>query len=386
MGAGMTMAKRRLMLNEPHLETAQSDGILTLDTDMRAPLKALRVGFEPVQDLHGYDKPWPGGGGKNELNSEVVSVGYIRGSDGAFVPNASAWKCCEEYSPIKPSTQYILYKFATYTSSVAGYAIYDANETYISGSQYRSGATVVFTTPENAAYIRASWHVNASSPALLAEATETITDFIPYSNICPITGWDGVNMQRTGKADDFVPYQGSTTPISWADEAGTVYGGYLEWMRDGSVRLTATMQEVVLDGSEAWSIYEGNPNGTCFQLDRQTVPFSGWQNGGIDYAISNLFEKASRTGGQTNEQLNTFWWNNSRTGYRVIYGPTTGTGAERRSNFIAFLAENPLKIVGALATPVTYTLTPQEVLRTLRGENNLWSDANGAISATYWTH
>jgi hypothetical protein len=28
--------------------------------------------LEPVQDLHGYDKPWPAGGGKNLFNKNAA--------------------------------------------------------------------------------------------------------------------------------------------------------------------------------------------------------------------------------------------------------------------------------------------------------------------------
>ena len=36
------------------------------------PLKSLVVNIKPVQDLHGYDHPWPAGGGNNRLNPETV--------------------------------------------------------------------------------------------------------------------------------------------------------------------------------------------------------------------------------------------------------------------------------------------------------------------------
>ena len=38
------------------------------------PVKDLTVAIEPVQDLHGYDKPWPAGGGKNRVSSVTYSL------------------------------------------------------------------------------------------------------------------------------------------------------------------------------------------------------------------------------------------------------------------------------------------------------------------------
>ena len=51
----------------------------------------------------------------------------------------------------------------------------------------------------------------------------------------------------------------------------------------------------------------------------------------------------------------------------------------------AYLASHPLDIVIPLETPIEYPLTPQ-TLKTLKGTNSIWSDANGPIEITYWTH
>ena len=38
-------------------------------TARNAPLRKLSVAFSPKQDLHGYDSPWPAGGGVNKINA-----------------------------------------------------------------------------------------------------------------------------------------------------------------------------------------------------------------------------------------------------------------------------------------------------------------------------
>ena len=43
-------------------------------TAKAAPLKQLKVAFSPVQDLHGYDSPWPAGGGKNLFGGEYNTI------------------------------------------------------------------------------------------------------------------------------------------------------------------------------------------------------------------------------------------------------------------------------------------------------------------------
>lgn len=51
----------------------------------------------------------------------------------------------------------------------------------------------------------------------------------------------------------------------------------------------------------------------------------------------------------------------------------------------AYLASNPLDIIFPLATPITYQLTPQQI-KTLKGTNNIWSNANDVVDIQYWTH
>jgi hypothetical protein len=183
-------------------------------------------------------------------------------------------------------------------------------------------------------------------------------------------------------SDDFVPYQGSTTPISWADEAGTVYGGYLEWLRDGSVRVTKTHESVNLS-SLTWQRRTTNP-----------YRFSASMPSGKDYTNAvdvsqhkcSIFPTAYTSG-----------INNTKEGYLGIYRIPTQTGADNTiylrfadtvttlTELNAFLAETNPQYCYPLATPITYTLTPQEALVFLRGTNNVWNDINDT-TVTYWTH
>ena len=46
---------------------------ITFEADAQA-VQNLKVALEPIQDLHGYDKPWVGGGGKNKLPLTVDGI------------------------------------------------------------------------------------------------------------------------------------------------------------------------------------------------------------------------------------------------------------------------------------------------------------------------
>ena len=46
-----------------------SGDIASFRSAARVPIESLKCHFKPKQDLHGYDKPWPAGGGKNLITS-----------------------------------------------------------------------------------------------------------------------------------------------------------------------------------------------------------------------------------------------------------------------------------------------------------------------------
>ena len=53
--------------------------------------------------------------------------------------------------------------------------------------------------------------------------------------------------------------------------------------------------------------------------------------------------------------------------------------------FKTWLNNNPMQLVYKLADPIHYSI-PSQTLKTLKGTNNIWSNANGPVSITYWTH
>ena len=59
------------------------------------PIKAMSVAVRAVQDLHGYDKPWAGGAGKNKLKNQAISstqngITITVYADGSFLVNGTA--------------------------------------------------------------------------------------------------------------------------------------------------------------------------------------------------------------------------------------------------------------------------------------------------------
>lgn len=184
---------------------------------------------------------------------------------------------------------------------------------------------------------------------------------------------------------DYYPYNtGETTcvsavngdeymhiPISWADEAGTVYGGTLEWEKDGTVKLTKTMASVDL-GTLTWAKVVSGAN--RFQTDLPTA--KAVNNGSIANAICEAFPTQSAA----------YTYGNN--GYIAISDASLIwiSATDLYSDAAAFkIAMSGVQLVYELATPQTYTLTPQGALVFLRGTNHVWNDINDT-TVTYWTH
>ena len=157
------------------------------------PVREMRIAIEPVQDLHGYENPWPGGGGKNLCHIDQID----------FLPIAT-WVNLENgnANTITNGTKIHLkagdYYFGlTDASNINTFQVFDS-----SGNTLRNGTEGTFTlSEEQDIYIRfrAADNTVALKFKIQIETGTSKTDWTPYSNICPITGWTGAKVTRTGK-------------------------------------------------------------------------------------------------------------------------------------------------------------------------------------------
>ena len=170
------------------------------------PVESLVVDIDPVQDLHGYDNPWPAGGGKNLLpDVSKSSSGYdvtVEFDDNSVTltgtANSSGGRNVfrSEYFTLKAGTYYFK-KFNVNTNGKATPGIYIQNDTTIvsDGGQ--------FTLSSDSTKMNIGLNVDSGSEynyyALFVVATEDITSYAPYENLCPISGWTGVDVTRCGK-------------------------------------------------------------------------------------------------------------------------------------------------------------------------------------------
>lgn len=188
-------------------ETASGEIASFDDGANEYPMDSVVANIEPVQDLHGYDHPWPGGAGKNKLKNTLTSgnsngITYTVFDDGTIKVNGTATSSVYiNITQISGQTflagDYIL-NGCPAGGNANTYCLYD------NGSLVDSGSGVSFTLSNPTSkriIIRIVSGTTISDlvfKPMIRLASETDATYEPYSNICPISGWDEVKVTRTG--------------------------------------------------------------------------------------------------------------------------------------------------------------------------------------------
>lgn len=195
--------------NAPEYDTVIGR-IVSFLTQRAAPLK-IEADLSPIQDLHGYDAPWPPGGGKNKVDASAITSEnyYIRADHGGLGTPSTAgveWRYTP-YISVTPG-EVLYFGEINATASSAGTAFYSGNneENYISGfsATELANAGNVWTVPSGVAYMRHSFRIDAGYNANWQTSVYIVKnsdphEWTPYSNECPISGHTGAEVVRTGK-------------------------------------------------------------------------------------------------------------------------------------------------------------------------------------------
>ena len=209
-----------------------SGSIASFTDGSASPVTALSVSIDPVQDLHGYNNPWPAGGGKNLADLSAFVQGSIYPNDGS-----------EYASTTRIRSPYIAVNSGNYTVSVpSGYNIvidaFDSNKSFLSGESltgWSSNNTRTITVT-NAKYLRILIRKSDDStitPSTVSyvqlESGSSATSIVPYENICPISGHTSATVTRTGKnllevASGYTHTEGGVTMTTNADGTFTLNG------------------------------------------------------------------------------------------------------------------------------------------------------------------
>lgn len=361
--------------------------IVTFDASAAdMPLKGLTVNIEPVQDLHGYDHPWPGGGGKNLLEnmmqSQTISgVTITVNDDGSFKTSGTA----------QANISLALYSKRSIADLVGGNIVISgcpangSKNTYCinlyyhnstggtidTATQVETGNGLSVNVPANAVDVSIALTISLGTnvsnliwyPMLRLSSTDA--SYAPYSNICPISGWTGCNivLSPTLNAQD-----GTTYPITFPTSAGTVYGGTLDVVNgkltvDRAFLALNTAQWSYVGASGAERFYTGALiNSALYPATLSTVP----------ELISSKYRTVTQAAYASSDDVITL----TTTGSLVI----RDTSYTDVTSFVDSLADATL--VYRLANPIVYDLTGIPEITTLLGTNNIWADT-GDVTVTY---
>jgi hypothetical protein len=192
------------------------------------PLKELTVKVEPVQDLHGYENPWPGGDGKNLL---PLTVDGIKAGNTTGTWSGNAYTLAGiTYTLLTDDGGNVIGVNVNGTATSAarllieGFSVRNDN-LILNGTPVGGSTSTYFQRISNAAitsfFVDEGSGVTVTNPSamtrfeilvasgvsisnkvfypMLRLASDTDPTFAPYSNICPISGWTVAKVTRTGK-------------------------------------------------------------------------------------------------------------------------------------------------------------------------------------------
>lgn len=200
----------------PETKSASGSIITITDGAENTPLKSAVVNIEPVQDLHGYDSPWPAGGGLNKLPSPATATKTANGitisvNNGVYSISGTASSQAEIIFDLPSSVTYDnTYKCAFLNDAVSsGITVYWRNgNTNGTSMGFGGGTNRVAEYSSSGTFNKVRFIVSSgtaitgtlhTSPVLCLKTDATPTTFSPYSNICPISGWSEVKVTRAGK-------------------------------------------------------------------------------------------------------------------------------------------------------------------------------------------
>lgn len=322
-----------------------------------ASLRQLRVDFAPMQagsgdpsptnvrPISGHDSVSVTHCGKNLINLPECVYGYWTSDNGTVTQDNRGVR--SQYIKVRPMSDITMSTNGTIPFSFSIIEL-DANGTFVK-------RTHKSLTPES--YTLLSIRTQEATAAVYCQAYNNIDEGATPEWL------ESIKWQlEIGSATAYEAYNGSTHSISWQNEAGTVYGGYIDLVSgelveecaiftfDGTLeyRHDDVFQYVYINlplmrGGE----YSSDPDVMC---DRAVKVLSSSSANRLEIKVGNNNNAA-------------FLYNLHRLGIT--------TEEEMR----AFLDENPVSFTYPLATPVRYQLTPQTI-RTLLGSNNISTDGD----------
>lgn len=203
------------------------------------PFKEVIVNMAPIQDLHGYDHPWPAGGGVSKCPSfangtHTMTNGLtvtIQDGEITIDGTASSAGYYEEdiESTVMPADAYVSFNNPVGTFNIAYVFIHGSTQiaapslSPANGTKQPTGLSGA-TVNKLRIFCNAATYDNFKMSPIVHDGS-TPQAWQPYANICPISGRSGLNVYVSPTEDiaDATAYA-----EDWTLQAGTVYGGTVD--------------------------------------------------------------------------------------------------------------------------------------------------------------
>ena len=174
---------------------------ITFTDGADAPLVECKAEIVATQDLHGYDKPWVGGAGKNKFDIkgwlDSVSTTYTQNGDSFTITSQTTlYSTPFVFSDTDVQVTFSFDSFTNDTTTYARLTLLDSNNNIVD-TRY-AGDVAPLTVI--ASKCRFDWtnggNFTINKPQI--ELGNQKSAFAPYSNICPISGFSEVEIENNG--------------------------------------------------------------------------------------------------------------------------------------------------------------------------------------------
>lgn len=338
-------------------------------------LQKLVVGIDPIQDLHGYDNPWPAGGGVNKFNVEDIqpfnsNVIVTKTNDSFTVTNNNIYYV----NPFRGSTADMTWNLqpGEYTISMETAVSFNlpvyASTDGTSYSWYNNGINAgqlsrTFTVSAEKPYITIRGQLEANGSVTISkfqlQSGSTVTAWAPYSNICPISGRSSVNVIVSTSTN---PLDGTITNIALGT---TVYGGTLDVVT-GVLTVDRAMADLGSFNYNPYTyagVFGGIAIVTPFPKSFQAGEVANAKCSALKVVSDNAF---NLDGLKAEVAVNV-------NGYVKVKGVNATTAEELKAELSGVM------LCYELATPQTIQLTPQQINTIVGSWNYVWCDSGKII-------
>lgn len=365
---------------DPPSETYSGEIVTFEDPDGDKTIQSLTAQISPVQDLHGYDHPWPAGGGKNLADESTVrpfastsTVVYNQQDETISVSGSVAYAAGQINVQLQAGVTYAFSVHVIQATAQTRFGLRRATSGQIIASDTNyatsdSDLSFTFTPTEDmacritlfSAYSKAN-DETAIFSEVQCEVGSAPTSYAPYKNLCPISGWTGVEavVSPTQDAQD-----DNTYSVSWETAAGTVYNGEIN-LTTGV--LTVKSKRYNLDDPNVPCSYRSNYGYFRYTISEAYDPTWDMSRGLPDICTCyKTFCPASGSVANIPDMSFVSRWANTGGNYFVI--------KDTRYTDVASLRAALAGQYAIITIPdFTVQLTPTQI-STLLDQNNIWAD------------